>query len=141
VDAIAQHGLSAALSARLSTVEARIAQLQRMRSADSQQKVPQFTIEEIREFLQRKTQEFADILAGDPETARTQLRKRISKLVLTPKETPGGFVFEVTGDVNLFQGNDDVMLTNSLEGIAQQYIPLPLWFQGCTLDPSLPLAR
>jgi len=100
----------------------------------------QFTIEEIREFLQRKTQEFADILAGDPETARTQLRKRISKLVLTPKETPGGFVFEVTGDVNLFQGNDDVMLTNSLEGIAEHYIGASISLAGVILDPSLPLA-
>ena len=140
VEAIAQHGLSAGLSARLSSVENRISQIQRLRDAGVEPKVPEFTIKEVREFLKRKTQEFTNILVGNAETSRAQLQKRITKLVLTPKQTPEGSVFDVTGDVSLFQGNDDVMLTNSLEGIAQQYIAASISLAGVRLDPSMPLA-
>ena len=140
VDGIAKHGFSPALSARLAAVESRIAQIQRLRDAGVEPKVPEFTTEEIREFVQRKSLEFANILAGDAATAREQLRKRITKLVLTPKQTQDGSVFEVTGDVSLFQGNGDVMLTNSLEGIAQHYIGASISLAGVILDPSLPLA-
>jgi hypothetical protein len=95
--------------------------------------VPDFTTEEIREFVQRKFQEFANILAGDAATAREQLRKRITKLVLTPKETQGGSVFEATGDVSLFQDAGDVMLTSSLEGIAEHYIGASISLAGVIL--------
>jgi hypothetical protein len=61
-------------------------------------------------------------------------------LVLTPKQTQDGSVFEVTGDVSLFQGNGDVMLTNSLEGIAEHYIGGTISLTGVVLNPSLPLA-
>lgn len=105
VDGIAKHGFSHALSSRLATVESRIAQIQRLRDAGVEPKVPEFTTEEIRDFVQRKSQEFGNLLAGDAATAREQLRKRITKLVLTPKQTPDGPVFEVTGDVSLFQGS------------------------------------
>jgi len=140
VDGIAKHGFSTALSARLAAVESRIAQIQRLRDAGVEPKVPEFTTEEIREFVRRKSQEFANILAGDAAIAREQLRKRITKLVLTPKQTQDGSVFEVTGDVSLFQGAGDVMLTNSLEGIAQHYIDASISLAGVILDPSLPLA-
>ena len=102
--------------------------------------MPEFTTEEIREFVQRKSQEFANILAGDAAIAREQLRKRITKLVLTPRQTQDGSVFEVTGDVSLFQGAGDVMLTNSLEGIAEHYIGGTISLTGVVHDPSLPLA-
>jgi len=68
------------------------------------------------------------------------LQKRISKLVLTPKETPSGSVFEVSGDVSLFQGNNDVMLTNFLEGIAEHYMGASISLAGVVLNPALPLA-
>lgn len=139
VDGIAKHGFSPALSARLAAVESRIAQIQKLRNAGVEPKVPEFTTEEIREFVQRKSQEFANILAGDAAIAREQLRKRITKLVLTPKQQDGS-VFEVTGDVSLFQGNGDVMLTNSLEGIAQHYTGGTISLTGVFLNPSLPLA-
>ncbi len=102
--------------------------------------MPEFTNEEIREFVQRKSQEFANILAGDAAIAREQLRKRITKLVLTPKRTQDGSIFEVTGDVSLFQGNGDVMLTNSLEEIAEHYIGASISLAGVILHPSLSLA-
>jgi len=139
VDRIAKHGFSPALSARLAAVESRIAQIQKLRNAGVETKVPEFTTEEIREFVQRKSQGFANVLAGDAAIAREQLRKRITKLILTPKQTQDGAVFEVTGDVSLFQGNGDVMLTNSLEGIAEHYINTSISLAGVILDPSLDL--
>jgi hypothetical protein len=102
--------------------------------------MPEFTIEEAREFLKRKTQEFTNILAGNAESSRAQLQKRITKLVLTPKQTPEGSVFEVTGDVSLFQGIGDVMLTNSLEGIVQHYIGASVSLEGVRLSPSQAVA-
>lgn len=140
VDGIAKHGFSTALSTRLATVEARVVQIQRLRDAGVELRVPEFTIEEVREFLRRKTQEFTNILVGNPETSRAQLQKCITKLVLTPDQTPDGSVFDVTGDINLFQGNGDVMLTNSLEGIAEHYIGASISLVGVRLDPSLLLA-
>jgi len=140
VDGIAKHGFSPALSARLAAVEGRIAHIQRLRDAGAEPKVPEFTTEEIRDFVQRKSQEFWNILAGDAATAREQLRKRITKLVLTPKQRPESSVFEVTGDVSLFQGSGDVMLTNSLEGIAEHYIGASISLAGVILNPSLSLA-
>ena len=140
VDAIARHGLSEGLSARLTSVENRISQIRRLRDAGVEPKVPGFTIEEVREFLRRKAQEFTNILVGNAETSRAQLQKSITKLVLTPKQTPDGSVFEVTGDIDPFYGSGDVMLTNSLEGIAQHYIGASVSLAGVRLDPSLPLA-
>jgi hypothetical protein len=115
-------------------VETRLGQIQRLSDSALEPKVPVFSIEEIREFLVQKSHEFANILAGDPATAREQLRKRITKLVLTPKETLDGAVFEVTGDVGLFQGDGDVMLTNSLEGIGEHYTSV-LSLTGLQLNP------
>lgn len=139
VDGITKHGFSPALSARLAAVESRIAQIQKLRTAGVEPKVPEFTTEVMREFVQRKSQEFANILAGDAAIAREQLRKRITKLVFTPKRTQNGSVFEVTGDVSLFQGNGDVMLSNSLEGIAEHYIQSTIPLKSVILDPSLDL--
>ncbi len=93
-----------------------------------------------RGFMRRKSTEFAEILAAEADIAREYLRKHITKLVLTPKQIGDNQVFEVSGDISLFQGNPDVMLTNSLEGIAQHYIGASISLAGVILDPSLPLA-
>ncbi len=137
-DAIARHGLSSVLSLRLSTLEARLAEIERQLAAKSLAKLPTFSDEEIREFLHKECKDFCEILVGDPELAKQEIQKRIKRLVLTPKRTPNGTVLEVSGDVGLFQ-REGVMVNNSLEGIAQHYISPPLRFEGCTLDPSLPL--
>ena len=47
-------------------------------------KVPEFTIEEVREFLRRKNQEFANILAGNAETSRAQAPRPGSKPLPNP---------------------------------------------------------
>lgn len=48
------------------------------------------------------------------ELARQEIQKNITKLVLTPKQTPAGVVLAVSGDVGLFRGAD-VMLQNPVE--------------------------
>lgn len=60
-------------------------------------------------------------------------------LVLTPKQTADGTVLDVTGDMEMFQQQEDVMLNTSMEGIAQHY-SLPQMTISLVLDPSLPLA-
>jgi hypothetical protein len=83
-------------------------------------------------------------LAGNPlatlaERGKQEIQKRITKLVLTPNETPEGRRLEVKGDVALFIG-DGVMENKSLEGIAQHYTPARVEIAGILLDPALPLA-
>jgi hypothetical protein len=48
-------------------------------------------------------------------------------------------VLEVAGSIEVFAGEGNAMLTNSLEGIAQHYI-LPQITISLVLDPSVPLA-
>ena len=59
-------------------------------------------------------------LLRNPERGKLDIQKRITKLVLTPKETPEGRRLKVTGDVALFV-EDGVMEESALEGIGQHY--------------------
>jgi hypothetical protein len=137
VTAIADYGMSRNLKTQLAATEARLTEVLRMLSAKPGPQTPAPSNKEIYEFLCRRSQEIADVLAGDPEFAKQQLQKRITKLVLTPKETPAGPVLEVSGDVTLFTPAD-VMHTNSLQGIAQHYT-LNLTLNGLVLNPGLRL--
>ncbi len=98
-------------------------------------KLPAVTEQEIRNFLRKECKDFSDVLKADPETSRGEIEKRIKKLALTPRETPGGAVLEVSGDIELLK-TGDVLDETPLEGTSQHYI-LPV---SMTLDPSLPLA-
>jgi site-specific DNA recombinase len=138
VDAISQHGFSPFLSAQLAGAESRLAEIERSLSAKTATKLPTFTDEQIRGFLRKECNDFCELLKGDPETARREIQKRIKKLVMTPKETPNGTVFEVSGDVELLR-TGDVLLESPLEGTAQHYT-LPRIVITIILDPSLPLA-
>ena len=138
VDAIAQHGYSSFLSAQLTGAESRLREIECLLSAKPAPKLPMFTDEQIREFLRKESQDFCELLKGDPERARQEIQKRIKKLVMTPKETPNGAVLEVSGDIELLR-TGDVLDESPLEGIAQHYI-LPQITVSLVLDPSLPLA-
>jgi hypothetical protein len=61
------------------------------------------------------------ILPADVSAARCVLAKHIQKLVLTPEETPEGPVLAVSGDVDLFGGDERVMLVVARDGIRQDY--------------------
>jgi DNA invertase Pin-like site-specific DNA recombinase len=139
VDAIGQHGYSSFLSAQLSKVESRMAEIDRLLTVKPTSKRTAFTDEQIAEFLRQESRDFCDALAGDAEFARREIQKRIRSLVLTPKETAEGPVLDVSGDVALL-GTGDVLVESPMEGIAQHYISASISLAGVSLDPSLPLA-
>lgn len=134
-DAIGQHGYSSVLSAQLSKVEARIAEIDRLLLPKPAPKLPKFTDEQITEFLQQECQAFCDALTSDPEFARKEIQKRIKNLVLTPKDTPEGPVLEVSGDVALLR-TGDVLVQSPMEGTSQQYISSAVHLSGVVLDPA-----
>lgn len=73
----------------------------------------------MRMFFCERVSELRTLLCGDVDTARKALAKHVEKLVLTPKETPDGPVFEVTGDVEVFDPDRDgngVCSTNGGQG-------------------------
>jgi site-specific DNA recombinase len=119
-DAIGQHGYSPVLSAQLSKVESRTAEIDRMLIAKPASRLPKFTEEQIREFLRQECKDFCDALTSDPEFARQEIQKRIKKLVLTPKETPEGWVLEVAGDVALLR-TGDVLVESPIHRTSEQY--------------------
>jgi len=126
VDAIASYGISSFLSSQLSTLEGRLAEIERRLSAKPMSTLPAFSEEEMRDFLRRESKDFCNVLVGDPEKAKREIQRRIKRLVLTPKQTPNGNVLEVTGDVGLFQ-RPDVMVNNLMDETAQHYTqPLSL---------------
>ena len=77
-------------------------------------------------------------LMSDPEFARPEIQKRIKKLVLTPKETPEGWVLEVTGDVAMFR-TGDVLLESPIQRTSEQYTTTSTPLAGIILNPALPL--
>jgi len=139
VEAIEQHGISSLLSSQLSTLEARLAEIERLLTAKPVSTLPTFSDDQIREFLHKESQDFCQVLVGDAETAKREIQKRIKKLVLTPKQMATGTVLEVTGDVGLFQ-RPDVMVNNLMDEIAQHYTHSCVILAGIIVDPSLPLA-
>jgi len=138
-DAIGQHGYSPVLSAQLSKVESRMAEIDRLLAAKPALKLPKFTDDQIREFLRQESKDFCDALTGDPEFARQEIQKRIKKLVLTPKETPEGAVLEVSGDVALLR-TGAVLVESPIHRTSEQYITTSMPLAGVILNPALCLA-
>jgi len=74
-----------------------------------------------------------------PRTGETGNPKAHQKLVLTPKQTADGTVFDVTGDVELLQDKGGVMLNSSMEGTAQHYISTPIALRTWCSTQALPI--
>ena len=85
----------------------------------------------MREFLERKLAVLQDVLMGDPETAKQQIRKYVGKLVMTPVFGTDGSRYEVNGNICLFAGDDkdDVMLQGSIQRTRKQYTALTIPFR------------
>jgi hypothetical protein len=111
VDAIAKHGISAFLSSQLSTIEVRLAEIERLLATKPSPKVATISEDDMREFLCKESKDFCEVLVGDPEIAKREIQKRIKSLVLTPKPISNGTVLEVSSDVGLFR-TEDVMVNN-----------------------------
>jgi hypothetical protein len=69
-----------------------------------------YTPNQISDFLETKLLDLGSVLAADPQLAKREMQKRITKLVLTPVETPEGSFYDVSGDLRLFGDLDGVMV-------------------------------
>ena len=135
-DAIGEHGLSHALSAKLRQSEARMEEIAQLLAVKDKPASPKISAGEIKEFLKRKMDELVEVLLGDPIRTKQELLNRIDRLVLTPEVRDGKDVYVVQGDVRLFAANDDVMLTNSGPSTGEHYTKLCISLDGLALVPK-----
>ncbi len=118
-EAIAAIGHSPSLLAQLAVIESEIAKLDDQMCSLNRPEELAASVEDMREFFRQNALELRSLLRGDVDTARQALAKHVEKLVLTPKETPDGPVFEVSGDVAVFcgdPGRDGVCSSNGGQG-------------------------
>jgi len=129
-NAIAGSGTSKILSDRLQSIEAELKSIEKMLAVSEEPEEHPVPIQAIEEFLERKTTNIAALLEGDPEQTKLELRKRVATLVLEPKNTPDGPVYEVTGDIRLFAAADDVEKGISSLGTPTLYNSLTIPFKA-----------
>jgi site-specific DNA recombinase len=108
-DAIAAIGHSPTLLSQLAAIETEISKIDGELAEINTPHKLDVTIAELRKFVSEKALDLRSVLRADVAVARQALAKHIEKLVLTPKETPNGPALEVSGDVDLFAGDERVM--------------------------------
>jgi hypothetical protein len=64
---------------------------------------------EIRKFVSDNAQNLEGVMSENGELSRSVLRQHIKTLILTPKKSTNEQVLFVTGDVNLFSNDSNVM--------------------------------
>jgi hypothetical protein len=116
-EAVAAMGHSPSLLSQLSLVEAEIEKIDNRLAVTNKPQDVTVSIKELREFVARKAFDLTAVLRSDVPIARQALANHLQKLVLTPKETPDGQVLAVSGDVDLFGGDDRVVLMVARDGI------------------------
>ncbi len=119
VDTAVAFGPSPELTARYQAFEQQLAALEP--PPVSVTTLENYTQEQIRDFLSKKMADLGGVLGGDPELAKREMQKRIAKLVLTPVETQGIWRYEVSGDLRLFAGPDDIMVNQSSPKLSDHY--------------------
>jgi hypothetical protein len=103
--ASAAIGHSPSLLAQLAVIELKLQKTDDQLSSLNQPWELSASLEDLQRFFCEKALELRTVLRADVDIARQALAKHIEKLVLTPKETPEGPVFEVSCDVEIFDGN------------------------------------
>ena len=116
-EAIAAMGHSPTLLSQLATVETQIARIDQDLAEINTPRDLEVTMADLRKFVAEKALDLQGVLRADVTAARQALAKHIEKLVLTPKETLDGPVLEVSGDVDLFGGDERVMQLVARDGI------------------------
>ncbi len=116
-EAIAAMGHSPSLLAQLSRVEREIEAIDRKLAQLNTPQDVSVSLERLQEFIAEKAAGLRSILKSDVAIARRALANHIQRLVLTPKETPEGAMLEVSGDVDLFAGDERVMQLVARDGI------------------------
>jgi hypothetical protein len=113
-EAVAQTGNSPTLLSKLSALEVRIAslddQMETLKPMDLKT-----TLKEIRDFVYRNVMDLRGLLHQDASSSKIALSRHIGQLILKPKQTPAGPIYEVSGDVNLLAA--DVMPVVARDGI------------------------
>ncbi|HEY1754442.1 MAG TPA: hypothetical protein VGG72_03535 [Bryobacteraceae bacterium] len=114
VDAVAEAGHSPALLSTLAGVEGQIEDLSRRIEACKPMNAA-MTVAEIREFVYRNVMNLQGLLHEDASRAKLALARHLGQLILKPKQTPTGPVYEVSGGLNLLA--QDVVLVVARDGI------------------------
>jgi site-specific DNA recombinase len=114
-DAIVAAGHSPALLSKLGEAEAKIAELDR-RIEECKPIDIATTVDEMRDFVSRNLINLKGLLNQNASKAKTAFARHIGQLILNPKQTPSGPVYEVTGGLNLLAG-EDVMQVVARDGI------------------------
>jgi hypothetical protein len=91
----------------LATIEAEIAKLDERLTEMNRPRDLAVSLDDLRQFLYGRAAEIAELLRGDVEIARLALAKHVDRLVLTPKIPPDGPLLEVSGDIEIFNGNEE----------------------------------
>jgi site-specific DNA recombinase len=153
--AIAKMGHSATLLQQLAGIESEIGRLDERLALANQPLDLAFSLESIRDFVARKALDFKAAFDSEPTKARQILAKHIEKLILTPRETESGPVYDVSGDIDLFGGDrtamglvvkgtpgrqpggeKSVMQVVARDGFVQHYTPLVIPISGFVLQPA-----
>ncbi len=115
-DAIAEAGHSLALLSKLAATEGKIEEVDRRIDALRPVDISD-VVAEVRTFVYSSVLQLRELLRGDPAKSKEALARYLGELVLSPKNTPDGPVYEVSGAVNLLPGRNDVMPVVARDGI------------------------
>jgi hypothetical protein len=108
-EAIGQMGHSTILLQQLATLEFEMAKIDERLAVANQPLDLAFSLESIRDFVSGKAMDFRAAFNSEPAKAKEILARHIDRLILTPKETEDGMVYDVSGDIDLFGGDGKAM--------------------------------
>lgn len=108
-NAIAQMGHSATLLQQLATLESEIQRIDERLAVANQPFDFAFSLESIRDFVSEKALDFRAAFDAEPGKAKEILAAHIERLILTPRTTEDGMVYDVSGDIDLFGGDGKAM--------------------------------
>jgi site-specific DNA recombinase len=115
-DAIAEDGHSPTLLAKLSTIEAQIAEIDRQPTF-SKPKELSAVLDQARQFVYTTVLQLKERFRGDATALKAVMAHHIGQLTLIPKQTPQGGVYEVSGGMELLPTNKDVMQVVARDGV------------------------
>ena len=103
-EAIAEYGKSPTLLGQLASTRSRMHAIEQQLAKRVHFERPSLGVGELREFLLKKAGDLQSVLQGDPLLGREVLAKHTGELVLTPRPTADGPVFDVSGEIDLWGG-------------------------------------
>ena len=114
--AIADTGHSSSLLTELQSIEAEIEQVERQIATCKPFDVKAL-LSEARKFAADRLMNLATFLRANADLAKPAILKHIKQLVLTPRQSPTGPVYEVSGSLELTPPDHDVMPLVARDGI------------------------